>query len=144
MRGENPIRAFIAAKIALARDEAGLSRAELAERAGCTTQAIHTYETEKADPSFPMLFAISKALGKPWSWFFDGAAEPDSVTVPRERWDKLRQLESAIVAVAGRPDDMAVVRKMLTVAEGTRLDAAFLTDFGLLGAQAEQRMGKAS
>lgn len=91
MRGENPIRPVVAANIKAAREAASLSRAELAEKVGCTTQAIYTYENEKADPSYPMLFEIAKAvgLGKNWLWLYQSHEDQEVVTLPRDKYNQL-------------------------------------------------------
>lgn len=49
--------------IRLARDKAGLTQSELAERAGASQQAISAYETGRKEPTLPTLQRLAAAAG---------------------------------------------------------------------------------
>jgi transcriptional regulator with XRE-family HTH domain len=49
--------------IRLARDKAGLTQSELAERAGVSQQAISAYETGRKEPTLPFLQRLLAAAG---------------------------------------------------------------------------------
>lgn len=103
MRSENPMRPVISANIREARELAKMSRQELADAAGCTAQAIHTYETGKADPSLPMLAAIAKVTGQEWGWFTEDrskAVETVKVSMPKSEWEQFRQFKKLVGAMA--------------------------------------------
>ncbi len=51
-------------RIKMARMEAGLSQAELAERVGATRQTIGLIEAGKYNPTIKLCLAMCKALGK--------------------------------------------------------------------------------
>lgn len=51
-------------RIKMARMEAGLSQAELAERVGATRQTIGLIEAGKYNPTIKLCLAICKALGR--------------------------------------------------------------------------------
>ncbi len=51
-------------RIKMARMEAGLSQAELAERVGATRQTIGLIEAGKYNPTIKLCRAMCKALGK--------------------------------------------------------------------------------
>lgn len=56
-----------AAMISAAREEAGLSRAELAEKAGISFNTVYSIEAEKRAPSLRVASALVLALGlKVW------------------------------------------------------------------------------
>ena len=73
----------IGAKLAKARAERGWSLAQLAERAGISTAAVHKIEKSGMTPTIASLMKIASALGKSVGYFVE---EPDAtrpVTVVR-------------------------------------------------------------
>ncbi len=73
----------IGAKVARARTERGWSLAQLAQRAGLSTGAVHKIEKSGMTPTIASLMKVAAALGKSVSYFVD---EPDGardVTVVR-------------------------------------------------------------
>jgi transcriptional regulator with XRE-family HTH domain len=73
----------IGAKLAKARAERGWSLAQLAERAGLSTAAVHKIEKSGMTPTIASLMKIASALGKSVGYFVE---EPDArrpVTVVR-------------------------------------------------------------
>lgn len=83
-------------RIRRARDEAGLTQAELAEAIDVVPQQVSKYERGKDVPTIKRLYLISEVTKKPLYWFF---LEPTGVTLdfPASRhgefWDKVCQLE---------------------------------------------------
>lgn len=47
----------------LARDNAGLTREQLSEKAGVEANSIYRYETGKQVPNFPTVIRLAKGLG---------------------------------------------------------------------------------
>jgi transcriptional regulator with XRE-family HTH domain len=62
----------IGRKIGVRRHELGLTLAQVAEKCGVTLQQIHKYETSASVISAPMLWRLSKCLGVPVGYFFEG------------------------------------------------------------------------
>jgi transcriptional regulator with XRE-family HTH domain len=74
----------IGAKVAKARAERGWSLAQLAERSGLSTAAIHKIEKSGMTPTIASLMKVAAALGKSVGYFVE---EPDAtrpVTVIRQ------------------------------------------------------------
>lgn len=57
-----------------AREAAGLSRAELAERALATEAAVRLWETGQREPRLKYLKRIAEATDRPLAWFFEEVA----------------------------------------------------------------------
>ena len=53
----------IGIKLMLARDNSGLTREQLSEKAGVEANSIYRYETGKQVPNFPTVIRLAKALG---------------------------------------------------------------------------------
>lgn len=53
----------IGIKLMLARDNAGLTREQLSEKAGVEANSIYRYETGKQVPNFPTVISLAKGLG---------------------------------------------------------------------------------
>lgn len=53
----------IGIKLMLARDNAGLTREELSEKADVEANSIYRYETGKQVPNFPTVIRLAKGLG---------------------------------------------------------------------------------
>lgn len=53
----------IGIKLMLARDNTGLTREQLSEKAGVEANSIYRYETGKQVPNFPTVIRLAKALG---------------------------------------------------------------------------------
>lgn len=69
----DPVNAHIGLKIRQRRGFLGISQADLAKACGIKSQQIiHTYETGINSISTSRLFTISKALGVPVAFFFEG------------------------------------------------------------------------
>lgn len=62
---------LIAARIATARKDAGLSQIALAEKTGVTFQQIQKYERADNRIAASRLFAVAQATDKPISYFFE-------------------------------------------------------------------------
>ncbi|MGQ0677597.1 MAG: helix-turn-helix domain-containing protein [Rhodospirillales bacterium] len=69
------VLARIGARLRRAREQAGLSPRELAERVGTQAARVAGYERGTARLSARCLFQIARALEKPVAWFFEGLPE---------------------------------------------------------------------
>jgi transcriptional regulator with XRE-family HTH domain len=67
----------IGAKVARARSERGWSLAQLAQRSGLSTAAVHKIEKSGMTPTIASLMKVASALGKSVSYFVDEPEEPD-------------------------------------------------------------------
>lgn len=66
----------LATKIRLARNEANLSREQLAVALGCSLSTIVRHETGRTQRiGTSRLFLIAKTTGKPIAWFFENDEE---------------------------------------------------------------------
>jgi transcriptional regulator with XRE-family HTH domain len=77
----------IGAKVAKARAERGWSLAQLADRAGLSTAAVHKIEKSGMTPTIASLMKVAGALGKSVGYFVeeDEASRPVSVVRRAER-----------------------------------------------------------
>jgi transcriptional regulator with XRE-family HTH domain len=66
----------IGAKVARARSERGWSLAQLAQRSGLSTAAVHKIEKSGMTPTIASLMKVAAALGKSVSYFVDEPATP--------------------------------------------------------------------
>lgn len=73
----------IGAKVAKARAERGWSLAQLAERAGVSTAAVHKIEKSGMTPTIATLMKVASALGKGVSYFVEDGDAARPVTVIR-------------------------------------------------------------
>jgi transcriptional regulator with XRE-family HTH domain len=67
----------IGAKVARARAERGWSLAQLAQRSGLSTAAVHKIEKSGMTPTIASLMKVAAALGKSVAYFVDEPATPD-------------------------------------------------------------------
>ena len=73
----------IGAKVAKARAERGWSLAQLAERAGLSTAAVHKIEKSGMTPTIASLMKVAAALGKSVGYFVEEVEATRPVTVIR-------------------------------------------------------------
>ncbi|SRR5579875_361216 len=73
----------IGAKVAKARAERGWSLAQLAERAGLSTAAVHKIERSGMTPTIASLMKVAAALGKSVGYFVEEGDSARPVTVVR-------------------------------------------------------------
>jgi transcriptional regulator with XRE-family HTH domain len=59
------------------REGAGLSRAELARRAGVPAGTLRNWEGDRGFPSLPVLVRLAEALGVPVERFAEGVEDPE-------------------------------------------------------------------
>src|SRR5437763_6367264 len=71
----------IGAKVAKARAERGWSLAQLAERAGLSTAAVHKIEKRGMTPTIASLMKVAAALGKSVGFFVEEVEATRPVTV---------------------------------------------------------------
>src|ERR1044071_10400868 len=67
----------IGAKVARARAERGWSLAQLAQRSGLSTAAVHKIEKSGMTPTIASLMKVASALGKSVAYFVDKPETPD-------------------------------------------------------------------
>jgi transcriptional regulator with XRE-family HTH domain len=58
------------------RGKAGLSRAELARRAGVPVSTLRNWENDRGFPSMPALLRLAEALGVPAERLAEGVDDP--------------------------------------------------------------------
>jgi transcriptional regulator with XRE-family HTH domain len=75
----------IGAKVAAARAERGWSLAQLAQRAGLSTAAVHKIEKSGMTPTIASLMKVAAALGTTVAYLIDEADTDRDVTVTRHR-----------------------------------------------------------
>ena len=71
----------IGAKVARARSERGWSLAQLAQRSGLSTAAVHKIEKSGMTPTIASLMKIAAALGKSVGYFVEEPETPDVLVV---------------------------------------------------------------
>ena len=77
------------ARLKLARESAGLSQEELAEKVALTRLTISRYESGEIKPGFERLKPLADAVLRPLSWFFEEPFENSEVIL--ERLDKIEE-----------------------------------------------------
>jgi transcriptional regulator with XRE-family HTH domain len=80
-RGPDPVDIHVAMRVRERRIELGLTQPEVAAELGITYQHLYKFERVKSRISASRLYALSKALGVPVTFFFEGLAGP----MPRRR-----------------------------------------------------------
>jgi DNA-binding XRE family transcriptional regulator len=75
------ISKHVGLRFRLARIDAGISQSALGEVVGLSFQQIQKYETGKNRMSIGLLVVVAATVGKPVTWFLEGAPEvPRSLT----------------------------------------------------------------
>ena len=64
-------------KLRSAREEAGFTHEEVAERLNAHRQTVGRYERGERQPSYPTVAFMAGLYGKPIGWFFDDPDESD-------------------------------------------------------------------
>jgi transcriptional regulator with XRE-family HTH domain len=89
----------------LARDQAGMTQTQVADRAGVPQSTISAYERGERQPTLPMLLKIIRATGRDLRFH---VAEADVQSIVTEQWERSRpvaeqkQWERERLAAAGR------------------------------------------
>ena len=86
----------IGARIALARNEKGLTQDELASMASFSKRSLQDYETGETIP-YRHFAELGRLLGKPHEWFLYGEKEPEPTTA-----EEFRSLQAELAEVHGR------------------------------------------
>ncbi len=94
----NPISQTVAANIVSERKLQGWSQAELAEKLGCSQQAVWYWETCRREMPNDMVMKVAGLLGKSWLWFYQDhtGIDVDTVEIPRSEWEQFRQLKALL------------------------------------------------
>ena len=71
-RGPDPVDIHVAMRVRGRRIELGLTQPELAAELGVTSQNLYKYENAKNRITAGRLYRLSKALGVPVAFFFEG------------------------------------------------------------------------
>lgn len=96
------VREGVGERVRLAREEAGMSQAELAERIGRRQAYVSDVETGKTEPNATTLAVLAKILAKPVAFFFPESwrdpvqwtLKPDELTIEeQELFKELRKLD---------------------------------------------------
>lgn len=66
------IDTYVGSRVIIARQEAGLTRSGAAAKLGVSRTTYHRWEVGFSGLGVGNLWAISKMVGKPVSWFFEG------------------------------------------------------------------------
>jgi transcriptional regulator with XRE-family HTH domain len=72
--GPHPVDIHVAMRVRQRRVELGLTQPEIAAELGITFQHLYKFEKAKSRISASRLYALSKALGVPVTFFFEGLA----------------------------------------------------------------------
>jgi transcriptional regulator with XRE-family HTH domain len=65
---------------------AGLTRAELARRAGVPVSTLRNWEADRGFPGLPAALRLAQALGVPVEWFAEGVEDPaEDESAPPEK-----------------------------------------------------------
>jgi transcriptional regulator with XRE-family HTH domain len=76
--GPDPVDIHVAMRVRERRIELGISQPKLAAALGIAYQQLYKYEKAKNRISASRLFGLSKALGVPIAFFFEGMDGSDS------------------------------------------------------------------
>src|SRR6266513_547610 len=76
--GPEPVDIHVAMRVRERRIELGITQPELAGELGVTFQNLYKYEKGKNRISAGRLYRLSKALGVPVTFFFEGLAETEA------------------------------------------------------------------
>jgi len=83
--GPDPIDIHIAKRVRERRIELGLTQPDVAGELGISFQHLYKFEKGKNRISAARLYALSKALGVPVAFFFEGLEETDTETQKPKR-----------------------------------------------------------
>lgn len=122
---DRAVNAYIGRRIKDAREQAGMSLAELARRIGATSSRVARYEEGAMRLAARELLEIGQALGKPVTYFFVDLPSTGRRALPaRPRGEtgaaRVRETESLIEAFenitdeAARRDIMRLLREIAT------------------------------
>ncbi len=73
------------------RKDAGLSRPELARRAGVPVSTLRNWEGDRGMPSVPALLRLAQALGVRVERFAEGVEDPEEDEPPEPKRSRRRQ-----------------------------------------------------
>ena len=94
--GPHPIDIYVGSRVRRRRTLLGLNQTQLGEKLGITFQQVQKYENGANRISASRLYQMTRILGVPVSFFFDGLLEgasawsPDNILVKRETLEFVR------------------------------------------------------
>jgi len=81
--GPEPVDIHVAKRVRQRRIELGISQPKLGAALGVTFQQVYKYEKAVTRISAARLYGLSKALGVPITFFFEGIEETETKGRPR-------------------------------------------------------------
>lgn len=81
----------IGRRIMLARDAAGLTQAQLAERVPCNPQTVSNWEHERRQPRYDDLMRLAEVLERPVSWFLGEESAETAWAEVEEQLTRVRE-----------------------------------------------------
>ena len=104
-------------RLAAARDAAGLSRKELAQRVGIKSSTLRSWEDDLSEPRANRLSMVAGLLGVSISWLLTGEGEgvsaPDDTAADGDLASLLVDLRTVRAQIAGANDRLARIEKRL-------------------------------
>ena len=113
--GVHPVDRQVGQHLRLARLTQGMSQGDLAKSVGLTFQQIQKYEKGSNRVSASKLFEFAKTLKVEVSYFFEGAAEGETVIAEDRVIDdtKIGRVDLAIAKALAAIENSALKRKLL-------------------------------
>ena len=100
-KAPNPVDKYVGSRVRMRRIMLGMSQEKLGEALGLTFQQVQKYEKGTNRVGASRLWELSRVLGVPITYFFEGL-EPDTQPVPvREMPDSMKASASPVTSPAG-------------------------------------------
>jgi transcriptional regulator with XRE-family HTH domain len=104
-------------RLAGAREAAGLTQEELAQRLGVRLTTLQAWEEDMAEPRGNRLQMLAGMLNVSLTWLImaegDGLQDPDAPTMPKDAEAVLADLQRLRARAAGLVDEVALVENNL-------------------------------
>lgn len=104
-------------RLAGAREQAGMSQAQLAARLGIKTKTLERWENDHAEPRANRLSMLAGLLNVPFRWLLtgegDGPSEPAESTLSREAAELLTEIREISCQMRLASERLARVEKEL-------------------------------
>lgn len=120
-KAENPVPETLGGRIALARQQAGISAGQLARRLGIETKTMHKWERDQIAPRINKLMTLAGICGVPTNWLLDGGeGGPSGDPMDTEIANLRGQLFSALQMVDSLSQTLRHVSDRLEAIESQR------------------------